>query len=89
MSKELERLSLHRQIIQGKLAIPSNEQTQRVLRDHLRRVEGQIEAILHPVTKEQREQERFDEQEAAIWRRDSLQPSQPPARQPRTPWTPA
>jgi hypothetical protein len=69
MSKELDRLNLHRQIITGKIAIPSNEATQRVLRDHLARVDRQIDAILHPVTKEQREQERFDEQEAAIRRR--------------------
>ena len=68
MSKELDRLSLHRSILMGKLAIPSNEATQRSLRNHLTRVEGHIEALLHPVSKAEREQDRLDEQQAAIWR---------------------
>ena len=68
MSKELDRLSLHRSILLGKLAILSNEATQRSLRNHLTRVEGHIEALLHPVSKAEREQDRLDEQQAAIWR---------------------
>jgi len=39
MSKELDRLNLHRRILLDKLAIPSNEATKASLQRHLDRVQ--------------------------------------------------
>jgi hypothetical protein len=48
MSKELDRLTLHRQIVEGKLAIPSNEATRASLSQHLARIDAQIEQLTRP-----------------------------------------
>ena len=48
MSKELDRLTLHRQIIEGKLAIPSNEATKESLSRHLARINAQIQRLTLP-----------------------------------------
>ena len=60
MSKELDRLNLHRGILTGKLALAQrmacNEATQASLRAHLGRVEAQIDRILHPTPRLSKEE---------------------------------
>jgi len=48
MSKEIDRLTLHHRIIEGKLSIPSNEATRAALSQQLRKIDAQIERLTNP-----------------------------------------
>jgi len=76
---EFKRLTLHRQIIKGKLSIPSNEATRAVLTEHLQRIDQGMRRLFpverdpwqaEQTLKNRRSKDRARLREARLWRND-------------------